>query len=661
VKKSALGLGALIGLVAMLVLAVGVAQAATIRYVAPTGEDAGNDCATQATPCQTIAHAVAEATAGDTVKVAAGSYEESVNVDKSLTLLGAQAGVDARGRNLAGLEDAGETIVKNSAGSDLTLSAGSSTVDGFKFEDGAFHGSGVFIFGATDNVVRNDVFSQIPNGYGANGVLTGTTFRHNRIEDTMYGIESDLAPASDVSIDANKFVDIIEYSVNFIEGGSGDTVTGNEQTGKTFANFAVFFKTTGAEATGNHVSEAESSAVYLGGGNTGTLISGNTFTGNEASGVSVADEFGDGPNRSIEVVGNQLTDNLRGVRLTADSTAGVIEIHSNRISGNSIAGVINEGEGALDASANWWGCDAGPNQSGCDAAVGPVDFDHWLVLTLSASPSQIYKTVGSSQLTASLTRDTAGEVVGEGPGSTPIAFATTLGSIGGAEPTLDGGRATAQLAAPSSTGTADVTASLDGETVHAAVKVIEAPEGPKGEPGQKGEEGDKGEKGEPGAKGATGEPGSPGAAGEKGATGETGATGATGSTGATGAAGAKGERGEKGEAGSSASNESIALKRKMSLKFLGGKAKLSGGDALVKVRCLGTETTRCVGTLALKVNGTSAKAAYSVAAGKTATVKVPLASEEPTTSGTSGAVSAVARTVEVSGAAVVTKHTLHLG
>jgi len=49
-----------------------------------------------ATP--TIASAITAASSGDTIIVASGTYNEKIFINKSLTLLGAQANVDARTR-----------------------------------------------------------------------------------------------------------------------------------------------------------------------------------------------------------------------------------------------------------------------------------------------------------------------------------------------------------------------------------------------------------------------------------------------------------------------------------------------------------------------------------------------------------------------------------
>ena len=83
------------------------AEAAT-RFVATSGSDAANDCLGAGSPCKTITHALTQTLAGDTVSVAAGTYNTAlgetfpllINVD--LTLTGDLAGstiLDATGAN----------------------------------------------------------------------------------------------------------------------------------------------------------------------------------------------------------------------------------------------------------------------------------------------------------------------------------------------------------------------------------------------------------------------------------------------------------------------------------------------------------------------------------------------------------------------------------
>ena len=61
------------------------------RYVNPAGADSG-DCSNIATPCLTIAYAVAQAAAGDTIHIAAGTYtgtgNQHVVIEKALVLDG---------------------------------------------------------------------------------------------------------------------------------------------------------------------------------------------------------------------------------------------------------------------------------------------------------------------------------------------------------------------------------------------------------------------------------------------------------------------------------------------------------------------------------------------------------------------------------------------
>jgi hypothetical protein len=66
------------------------ARAATDRFVAPGGTNTGNDCSAEGNPCATIVHAIAQADAGDTIRVAAGTYMEGgVFITKNVTIAGA--------------------------------------------------------------------------------------------------------------------------------------------------------------------------------------------------------------------------------------------------------------------------------------------------------------------------------------------------------------------------------------------------------------------------------------------------------------------------------------------------------------------------------------------------------------------------------------------
>ena len=60
------------------------------RYVATNGSDTGNDCTNAANRCATLAHAVSQANAGDTIDMAAGTYTLSMSllIDKALNIQG---------------------------------------------------------------------------------------------------------------------------------------------------------------------------------------------------------------------------------------------------------------------------------------------------------------------------------------------------------------------------------------------------------------------------------------------------------------------------------------------------------------------------------------------------------------------------------------------
>src|SRR5689334_19735186 len=67
-------------LAAMLALSMAAPAPGAVRFVSATGSDSSNDCLVSGAPCQTIEHGVTEAVSGDTVEVAAGTYDETVTL-----------------------------------------------------------------------------------------------------------------------------------------------------------------------------------------------------------------------------------------------------------------------------------------------------------------------------------------------------------------------------------------------------------------------------------------------------------------------------------------------------------------------------------------------------------------------------------------------------
>ena len=214
-------------------------------------------------------------------------------------------------------------------------------------------------------------------------------------------------------------------------------------------------------------------------------ITGSTFTGNQANGSS--------PGEGGAVFGDtegSASSTFSGSRF-ADDTAGVAG------SGLALEGI----DYTVTATDNWWGCNAGPGSpanngpldgsgtfsagspnTGCDSLYidshdgTSLDTSTWLVLGLSADPTQILPNTGTSTLTADLTHNNVGTGGFSVPDGTPVSFdpGGTLGTI--SEPiatTLTSGQGTATYTAGGTAGNATPTTTVDNATASTTINILD--------------------------------------------------------------------------------------------------------------------------------------------------------------------------------------------
>jgi parallel beta-helix repeat protein len=253
-----------------LVLTAAAGAAGTTRFVSPTGTDAG-DCT--ASPCLTLNYAVGQASAGDTVSVAAGTYAESVSVTKTLTLTGHDATIDA-----AGQSSPPNGVVISGAG------AAGTVVSGFTVEnaglEGIFAVQTTNITIANNRVLDNDAYGPFnplcadqPDDCGEAIHLqsvTNSTVDGNLVQDNVGGIllTDEDGPTFGNTISDNNVLDntldcgitlashhfsLVEPAPPDVAGVYQNQVLQNTSNGNGAAGIGVFAGPPGAAAWGNVV------------------------------------------------------------------------------------------------------------------------------------------------------------------------------------------------------------------------------------------------------------------------------------------------------------------------------------------------------------------------------------------------------------------------
>jgi nitrous oxidase accessory protein NosD len=333
---------------------------------ATTGNDA-NNCLTLATACKTIQAAINKASAGDTINVAAGTYNEHVQIDKTLTLKGAQAGVDARTR-----VPASESIINNTCGP-VQILADNVVLDGFTMQ------------GAND-ASSGCTFAGIWTNPGFSGTQGGHQILNNIVQNNISGIELDNTGTFPTKVQFNLIQNNNNpgpgpgnaIQVNF--GLNNALIDNNRFSGHDSSSILVVAPSSGLAVSNNALVGGTPEGIAFINVSSST-IAGNTSVGSTSS--ATIDLFGG--NNGITVTCNTLAAGQRGIRVDNPyAVYGVlpnsnITANTNNIQGNVIAGLeVETGSyfgGSLNATNNWWGSSTGPTHASNFGGTGDKIID----------------------------------------------------------------------------------------------------------------------------------------------------------------------------------------------------------------------------------------------------------------------------------------------
>jgi parallel beta-helix repeat protein len=381
------------------------ATAVQTRYVATTGTDAG-DCKGPANPCLTIQYAIGQAVSGDTIQVAAGTYNEQLTINKDNLIIQSTAGAASTIINLGQpTETTGIWITANNVVfNGFTVTGVSTTSSHAQYAIRVRGTSNTIsnnkIIGAPTRDWWNDEEDSAINLDGTTATITANNIiENNEIYDfSAMGVQivgSGVYNSHDNIIKNNNIHDIHYYAIANDRSAS-QTISGNTLTniGPT-GHAADGYPAVGVVVWGSQSSGTSITSQNLDGIETGIALSsaeGVTIQNSEISNNGVGIKLSGTANNNI-IKNNEIHANTDGIYIKNTITGTGNQITLNNIFGSITTGVKNEAAVVINAENNWWGASSGPDDdAGVINGAGDkistnVDADPWLHSPFDEPPS----------------------------------------------------------------------------------------------------------------------------------------------------------------------------------------------------------------------------------------------------------------------------------
>ena len=317
----------------------------------------------------TIGWAVGNAIAGDTVYVRSGTYNESVNIEKPLSLIGEDMSSTIIVGGHEGLHGGGHHTISVRA-DNVTVSG--FTIRSYDFDTPAWYFNGIYI-GANDCNVTGNIIENCDDGVVSSDSVFSVIISKNIIRDNAHGmgILFIYAAPHDITITDNNITSTT-YGIG-IHGGHSCVISGNNVINN---GGGIGIHCSDSTITGNNVTSNNGTGINIDGSN-------NTVSANYVADNEVGVTFSGSMVNGNVLYNNSFIDNDPNVQITSTNYT---EVWDNGTVGNywsNYNGTDSNGDGIGDTPyvIDENNQDIYPLMNPVDVTTIP-EFSSWIILPL---------------------------------------------------------------------------------------------------------------------------------------------------------------------------------------------------------------------------------------------------------------------------------------